>query len=807
MTQKKIDTNSIIVVFVIALSFVVFHQYIFDGKYFLPKGILSDTLRISLPTYYHMYDNLIKDTNFWSWSIGIGTSMFAHADVYCDPFTYIIFLGGRDLIPQMLIWSLVIKIICEALSFSYYLRFYSLHKYAVIFASVVYAFSGYSLVMGGNLTLGTILVYAPLVFRGIENYINNGDRKLLLLSLFLVCIYSYYYFYIIGILSLIYMIYRYRHFNRKMLVKIVGLIATGFTSMCLSAFTLLPQLQLVLNSTRTGSGSDIIFDFRLFIPQLQTMATAIIRSFGNNMLGDAINSPYVGYSYNLNNDYFQTDWYVTALFIPLFFQLLYYRKKSSKIILTALAILGVSSIPVVSYAFNAFSTINYRWMFIITFIIAIMTAFSIDTIINKKRINITIYFLSLIFAFGIIIISFFILGNWNINTTKNIITNIWIDGKLYIEILIIDYILFGVLAIILNSSIIPRVKKHVVILLGTTIICIDILGNYYLWYSSDSTTCNYNIDKNSGYEDGSLEVIKEIQNNTPPLYRINKNFDSVIDMIGIPSNSDAMAQKYYGLKSYCSLNNPNYVSFLQELGIYVVCPLSIDYYKALGITPKGIVGADLNYINGVGDNYKLMGYLGVKYLLMQSGTSINSEHLNYLGSMNNIDVYENKGAYPIGFINYAVMSKEEFDHLDNDNKVDALCNFTIVENDAITECTDVYDTKHTVIESARKKQRAFKLLHFDNDALEFKIYANAKAQYLSFTIPYDTDWHIYIDGEEVKTCKLNISMLGCKISKGNHIVTLQYIPHMFYTGVIITIITGLIILNTLIKKYLLLENN
>lgn len=165
-----------------------------------------------------------------------------------------------------------------------------------------------------------------------------------------------------------------------------------------------------------------------------------------------------------------------------------------------------------------------------------------------------------------------------------------------------------------------------------------------------------------------------------------------------------MAQKYYGLKSYCSLNNPNYVSFLQELGIFVVCPLSIDYYKALGITPKGIVGADLNYINGVGDNYKLMGYLGVKYLLMQSGTSINSEHLNYLGSMNNIDVYENKGAYPIGFINYAVMSKEEFDHLDNDNKVDALCNFTIVENDAITECTDVYDTKHTVIESARKNK-------------------------------------------------------------------------------------------------------
>lgn len=262
-----------------------------------------------------------------------------------------------------------------------------------------------------------------------------------------------------------------------------------------------------------------------------------------------------------------------------------------------------------------------------------------------------------------------------------------------------------------------------------------------------------------------------------------------------------MAQKYYGLKSYCSLNNPNYISFLQELGIYVVCPLSIDYFKSLGVAPKNIVGANLNYINGVGDNYELMGYLGVKYLLMQSGTDLSSEQLKLLKSINGIDIYENKAAYPIGFINYTVMSKDEFDRLDSDNKIAALQKYTIVESDMLTESITVHDAEHTIMESARQKQKAFKLLYFDNDALEFKIHANTGAQYLSFTIPYDSDWHVYIDEKEVKTYKLNISMLGCKISKGNHIVTLQYIPHMFYTGILISIITGLILLNKLFKKY------
>ena len=55
--------------------------------------------------------------------------------------------------------------------------------------------------MGSNFALGTVLVYAPLVFLGIEKWMDSGRIKILLAGLFLTCIYSYYFFFIMGILS------------------------------------------------------------------------------------------------------------------------------------------------------------------------------------------------------------------------------------------------------------------------------------------------------------------------------------------------------------------------------------------------------------------------------------------------------------------------------------------------------------------------------------------------------------------------------------------------------------------------------
>lgn len=68
-------------------------------------------------------------------------------------------------------------------------------------------------------------------------------------------------------------------------------------------------------------------------------------------------------------------------------------------------------------------------------------------------------------------------------------------------------------------------------------------------------------------------------------------------------------------------------------------------------------------------------------------------------------------------------------------------------------------------------------------------------QYLFFSIPFDTNWKILIDGEESRPEKAMNDFLSTKISAGEHHIELKYTPYGFKLGSTITIVTiiGLVI--------------
>lgn len=53
------------------------------------------------------------------------------------------------------------------------------------------------------------------------------------------------------------------------------------------------------------------------------------------------------------------------------------------------------------------------------------------------------------------------------------------------------------------------------------------------------------------------------------------------------------------------------------------------------------------------------------------------------------------------------------------------------------------------------------------------------------TIPYDSNWNVYVDGERVETYMLADALLGFDISAGEHTVELKYVHKPFVTGLII----------------------
>lgn len=76
--------------------------------------------------------------------------------------------------------------------------------------------------------------------------------------------------------------------------------------------------------------------------------------------------------------------------------------------------------------------------------------------------------------------------------------------------------------------------------------------------------------------------------------------------------------------------------------------------------------------------------------------------------------------------------------------------------------------------------------------------------YLMFSVPYEKDWTVTVDGKNTETFEVIDALMAIEIAPGEHFVEIKYIPRGLYIGVIISIIsiccTLLIITNKRPKK-------
>lgn len=54
------------------------------------------------------------------------------------------------------------------------------------------------------------------------------------------------------------------------------------------------------------------------------------------------------------------------------------------------------------------------------------------------------------------------------------------------------------------------------------------------------------------------------------------------------------------------------------------------------------------------------------------------------------------------------------------------------------------------------------------------IYENDEEELFFFAIPYNRNWHLYVDGKETIIKWVNIGFMGAGISAGKHEITLKY---------------------------------
>ena len=145
-----------------------------------------------------------------------------------------------------------------------------------------------------------------------------------------------------------------------------------------------------------------------------------------------------------------------------------------------------------------------------------------------------------------------------------------------------------------------------------------------------------------------------------------------------------------------------------------------------------------------------------------------------------IDVYNNKGV--------------------KKNILSTTKNFAQTKNKYNDEITYyLYDMKKIKEIYTYLQKKQIKYSYYSDSLIEGKINVD-KDQIIFTSIPYDTNWDIYLDGKKVKPVKILNSLMGIEASEGNHTLKLEYKYHLLIPTLISILSFISLLFRVILKK-------
>ena len=207
----------------------------------------------------------------------------------------------------------------------------------------------------------------------------------------------------------------------------------------------------------------------------------------------------------------------------------------------------------------------------------------------------------------------------------------------------------------------------------------------------------------------------------------------------------------------------------------------------------GIIGTDVEretrWAPNLASNPLLQTFASVKYNLSKSEEPFYStyDYAKEIASFGDVKLLKNKYVLPLGFTYDKYMTRNAFDKLDNttkkgialinsfvidDNEIQNYATFSAFETDSISAnyghenyYADVYKTDRDSLQISR---------HTNNEIVG-KINLD-KPKLLFFSIPFDSGWQAVVDGKKMALQRVNVGFMGLPLEKGQHEVSLTFVP-------------------------------
>ena len=71
---------------------------------------------------------------------------------------------------------------------------------------------------------------------------------------------------------------------------------------------------------------------------------------------------------------------------------------------------------------------------------------------------------------------------------------------------------------------------------------------------------------------------------------------------------------------------------------------------------------------------------------------------------------------------------------------------------------------------------------------------------VTFSMPYDRDWHVYVDGNRADRKIKDNYLLGCMMGAGSHEVEMKYLPLALYIGIAISLVSVIVCIGVVLRR-------
>lgn len=426
MKQKVNSKRLHMIVFgvtVLLLCIFIFRKFIFGDQIYCYLDSNDDTFQSYLPAYQMVVNILKKNAeSFMYLGNGIGSNLLTYQTTIFDPFAFVLYIvgyfGGIDLIPPMLVYVQILRILAAAFACKYFLSFFSLSDLAQYVGAFTYAFSAYLLgVIAQHYWVSSCMVFIVLMYALIEH--SRKNKKVLIVFSALIaisCIWSIYFGYMFllacGIYSMIRWIMTEKFSWSGMLKFFLPLLFAVIIGVLLSAVILVPSIILMVEtsnrlSVTVGWGERLKNMFQgLTFQQYWSM---LLRLFSNQLQGTA--SAWAGADVPFSTPHL----FCSILFPVAFIQYLYFwlKSKQSKqkvvVLFVTLMITFCCLTKIAGTMMNAMVDYQTRFYFVLYPVFAYINAWFVNLIYEKKRINIILILGTVVISTVIVLIG----TEWN----------------------------------------------------------------------------------------------------------------------------------------------------------------------------------------------------------------------------------------------------------------------------------------------------------------------------------------------------------------------------------------------------------